>query len=248
MSFLLLIAAAASTAAPSHRAHPTHHRAVAAPAKPTKPAIDPQAVIAAAMKIMDKLMPPGPAPDPARLAAARGTFDVMWPKGALGTMYMTLISGMIDHGLELHETDLAEITGKPSDPRVSTLTFRQMLTAKDGRFDQKLTTFRQILGKEIGKISDVIDPALREGMARSMARRFDARQIADVNAFLATPSGHAFGQQAMQLWMDPDVMRGMVAAMPELVKIGPDMAKDMQAAVMTMADDKATVAKPAPAK
>ena len=60
----------------------------------------------------------------------------------------------------------------------------------------------------------LIDPRMRDGLARSMARRFDARQLADINAFFATPSGHALASQYMQLWFEPDTMRSMMGAFP----------------------------------
>ena len=230
MSFLILVGATVSAAAPPHHAPrqkaPTHATA------PAKPAMDPQIVAAMMIKMMDKLMPAGPDPDPVRLASARSTIDVMWQKGTLGSLYLGMLDGVVDRGLALHESDLAQMTGKAADAKASPLTFRQTLTAKDPRFEQKLTTIRQLVGKEINKVSDGIEPGFREGLARSVARRFDAKQIADINAFLATPTGHAFGPQAMQLWFDPDVLRGMIAAFPQLIKMGPEMAKDLQAAMM----------------
>ena len=247
MSFLILVGAAASAATPHH--HAPRHSAPTHATVPVKPAMDPQIIAAMMMKMMDKLMPAGPDPDPARLAAARGTIDVMWQKGTLGSLYLGMIDGMVDRGLALHETDFAEMTGKKVDAKASPLTFRQTLTAKDPRFEQKLASVRQLVAKELGKVSDVIEPGFREGLARSVARRFDAKQIADINAFLATPTGHAFGPQAMQLWFDPDVFRGMIAAFPQLIKLGPDMARDFQAAMMQM-DAKAVpaTAPPAPSK
>ena len=247
MSFLILVGAAASAAAPHHHAPrhsaPTHKRVTMT--VPETPAMNPQQVAAMMMKVMDKLMPAGPDPDPVRLAAARGTVDVMWQKGTLGSMYLGMIDTVVDRGLSLHESDLAEMTGKTADAKASPLTFRQALTAKDPRFEQKLAAMRQLVAKELGKVSDVIEPGFREGLARSVARRFDAKQIADINAFLATPTGHAFGPQAMQLWFDPDVFRGMIAAFPQLIKLGPDMARDLQAAMVQM-DAKAVPAPVAP--
>ena len=244
MSLLILVGAAASAAAPHH--HASRHSAPTHATAPAKPAMDPQLVAAMIMKVMDKLMPAGPDPDSVRLAAARGTVDVMWQKGTLGSMYLGMLDGVVDRGLALHESDLVQMAGKTVDAKASPLTFRQTLTAKDPKFDQKLASIRQLVGKEINKVSDIIEPGFREGLARSVARRFDAKQIADINAFLATPTGHVFGPQAMRLWFDPDVFRGMIAAVPQLIKLGPDMARDLQAAMMQM-DAKAVPATVAPA-
>jgi hypothetical protein len=62
---------------------------------------------------------------------------------------------------------------------------------------------------------------MREGLARSLARRFDEKQLSDINAFLATDSGRAFGSQSMAMWVDTDVMRGVMASFPEVMKAMP---------------------------
>ena len=93
-----------------------------------------------------------------------------------------------------------------------------------------MTAIRAAVTEEFGKISAVIDPRVRDGMARAMARRFDARQLTDINAFLATPSGRAFAGQYMQLWLDPDMLRGMMSSMPEMIKLMPDVMKRVKEA------------------
>ena len=82
----------------------------------------------------------------------------------------------------------------------------------------------------MGKVSAIIDPRMREGLARAMARRFDGQQLADINRFFATPSGHAFAGQYMQLWMDPDTIRSIFGSMPEMMKLMPDMMQRIKAA------------------
>lgn len=51
-----------------------------------------------------------------------------------------------------------------------------------------------------------------------------------MNAFFATPSGHAFAAQYMQLWLDPDAMRSMIDATPEVMKMMPETMQKVQAA------------------
>ena len=41
--------------------------------------------------------------------------------------------------------------------------------------------------------------------------------LTDINAFLATDSGRAFAGQTMRMWVDPDVMRSMMQAMPHMI-------------------------------
>jgi hypothetical protein len=62
-----------------------------------------------------------------------------------------------------------------------------------------------------------------------MARRFDAKQLADINAFLATDSGRAFGRESLAMWVDPDVMRSMMQSMPDMMMAMPDVMKRLDA-------------------
>jgi len=80
---------------------------------------------------------------------------------------------------------------------------------------------RRVVGEELIKISAVMEPKLREGLARSVARRFDEKQLREINAFLATDSGRAFGAQTMRMWLDQDVMRSMMQSMPHMIAAMP---------------------------
>jgi hypothetical protein len=77
-------------------------------------------------------------------------------------------------------------------------------------------------------MSAIIEPKMREGLARSMARRFDEKQLADINSFLATDSGKAFGSQSMAMWVDPDVLRSVMSSFPEIMKAMPDAMKRVE--------------------
>ena len=78
---------------------------------------------------------------------------------------------------------------------------------------------RAVLQDEMAKVSAIIDPRMRDGLARAMARHFDAQQLTEINAFFATPTGHALAGQYMQLFVDPDTLRSMFHSMPEMLKL-----------------------------
>jgi hypothetical protein len=89
---------------------------------------------------------------------------------------------------------------------------------------------RQVVAEELGTVSAIIDPRMREGLARALARRFDAQQLSDLNRFFATPTGHAFAGQYMQLWIDPDTVRSIFSSMPDMMKLMPEMMDKFKAA------------------
>lgn len=230
MPLMFLAAFAAATASPPSK--PQQHASSPAVTKSTvnTPPVDPMAAMAMMGQLFDKLLPAGPEPDPARLAAARATAQTMFPTGTYAQAMTHFFDNMIDHGLAMSEADFAAMmpgikAGKESKPP-STVPLRQMLSAKDPNFDAKLAGGRAFMGQTLVKLGTIAEPKLREGMARALARKFDPAQLGQINAFLATPTGQAYGQQMVGMWFEPDVMRGAVAIFPEMMKMMPDMMKD----------------------
>jgi hypothetical protein len=194
--------------------------------------MDPMQAMAMMTKMMDKFFPAGPEPDPARLALARGTLMTMFPKGA----YAQGINGFMDRTIEtvlnMSEADFMAMVppDKAKTNKVpSTEPLRLMLSKKEPMFDAKLAAGRAFASTMFTKFGDVAEPKFREGMARAMARKFDARQLGEINAFLATPTGAAYGQEMVGLWFQPDVLRGSFEAFPEMLKLMPDLMKDASA-------------------
>jgi hypothetical protein len=190
---------------------------------------------AAMLAIFDKLFPPQPDPDPARLALARTSVQAMWPEGAYGQMMTSFMGGIFDRVMQMKKSDLAALDSKAKKTTAAAasspdLSLHDQAVAKDPYFDKRMTAMRDAAGEELGKLSAIIDPRVRDGLARSMARRFDARQLNDINAFFATPSGRALAGQSMQLWVDPDMLRSLFGAMPEMIKLMPDMMQKVKAA------------------
>lgn len=240
-----LLIAAPAVAAP-HGKSARHAKAppVAAEAPKTDARIKSPPNFDAIFALMNKFFPAQPDPDPARLALARTSVAAMWPDGAYGKMMSGVLGGMVDHAMQLKGSDFAALSGKEAKADASAekadLSIHDKAAAKDPYFDQRIAAIRAVITDEFAKASLIIDPRIREGLARSMARRFDATQLADINGFFATPSGRALASQYMQLWVDPDTLRSLFGAMPEMMKLMPDMMEKIKEA-----DDK--FPKPPPA-
>lgn len=203
---------------------------------------DPAEAMAFVSKLFDKLFPAGPEPEPARLAAAREMSFAMFPKGAYAEAMNGFTDKMADHVLNMSEADFADLA--PPKPKIkkaalaakppSTEPLRLAMARKDPMFDAKVAAGKAFVRTMFVKVGDVAEPRFREGMARSMARRFDAQQLGEIQRFLATPTGAAYGRQMMGLWFDPEVMRGAYQSLPEMMKLMPDMMKDAASLEATM--------------
>lgn len=235
MALTILVALAAATAAPAQKPRQPARKAPVTVTIEKAPPVDPMAAMAMMTKMMDKFFPAGPAPDPVRLAAARGVVQTMFPTGAYSKAMTGFVDKMIENGLNMSEADFAEFAsaarpakGKTAKPP-STIPFRQGLAAEDPGFDAKLAAVRAFMGKTMDKLGAAAEPALRDGMARSLARKFDLAQIGEINAFLATPTGQAYGREMIGLWFDPEVIRGSFATFPEMMRMMPDVMQDFTA-------------------
>lgn len=195
--------------------------------------MDPMQAMAMMTKMFDKFFPAGPEPEPARLAMARQATATMFPQGTYSQAMSGFVDRTVDRVLDMSEADFMGMLpeggkkGKAKAP--STEPLRIALAKKEPLFDAKLAAGKAFARTMFVKFGDVMEPKFREGMARSLARKFDAKQMGEIQAFLATPTGAAYGREMIGLWFEPDVMRGTFQAFPEMMKLMPDMMKDAAA-------------------
>ena len=234
LSLVLVGTAASSAPTKPHSAHKAAAKPAVEAPKDKMAAVKSPPDFGAMIGLFDKLFPPQPDPDPARLALARTAVGTMWPDGAYGRMMTGLIGGAFDRAMALKQSDLAAVSGKA--PKVSASTgekersIHDSAVAKDPYFDQRVAAIRAVVSDEMAKVSAIIDPRVRDGLARSMARRFDGQQLTDIDVFFATSSGHALASQYMQIWVDPDMMRSLFGSFPEMMKLMPEMSQKIKEA------------------
>jgi len=233
----ILLALAATTAAPVNEPTAAKPRPAQSAQAKAKPAVDPMQAMATMLKLFDKFLPAGPEPEPARLVVARQATMTMFPKGAFGQAMTGFANRTVDRVLDMSEADFADLIpptkGKGSKDRKagppSTDPLRLMLAKKEPNFDAKLAALRAFTGAMFVKFGDAAEPKFREGMARALARRFDTHQLAEIQTFLATPTGAAYGREMVGIWFEPDVMRGTFEMIPEMIRMSPDLMKDAAA-------------------
>lgn len=236
-----MIAAAALAFVPAAAsAAPTKPATSKVAKSPAKSVVDPAQAMAMMTKVFDRLFPAGPEPEPARLAAARQVSMTMLPKDAYAEAMNTFVDRTAERVLDMSEADFAEMM-PPKPPKKgekakvpSRVPLRAMLAAKEPNFDAKLAAGKAFARTMFGKFGAVMEPKFREGLARSLARKFDPAQMAEINAFLATPTGASYGRQMLGLWFEPEVMRSSFEALPEMMKLVPELAKDAAALDATM--------------
>ena len=102
----------------------------------------------AMLAFFDKLFPPQPDPDPARLALARTSVTAMWPDGAYGKIMTGFMGGIFDRVMQLKKSDLASLDPKArkmsASATVKDLSLHDQAAAKDPHFDERMAAMRQL--------------------------------------------------------------------------------------------------------
>lgn len=206
---------------------------LAAAAPVTPPVMPPQPILAPAP------MPALPPLDPAQVALARVTANALFRDSTMARMFDRMLStGPNGYASSLLDMSLADMIGMvpqmgatpPKDSPELHMTFRQMAAAQDPYFDQRLAAIHDVVVSEAGRLGPKFEPQMREGLAQSMARRFTAAQLTDMNRFFSTASGRAFADDMYLIWMDPAVLRSMMSTIPALGAEFPTVMQRVKAA------------------
>ena len=232
LSLILAAGLAAGQPAPAPKtAEPAKTAPVVAKAAPS--ADD----FAKMMKLFDRMFPPQPDPEPARLAKARGVAIAMWPDGTYGMMFEHFATTFGNTILDMKPSDFAALEGpKKADPKAKPkapepdIALRDKLRADDPNFDKRVEVITAALREEFKRISPLIEPPLREGLSRALARHFTEPQLVDLNTFYASPTGQVYARESMKLWFDGDVARATMNSMPALVMQMPGAMERIKAA------------------
>jgi len=172
--------------------------------------------------------------EPARLALAQRTMGALIPAGSLEKMIDNLYGKMF-------KTIMGEFGGQ-SDLMLSIQTgveseqIAKLDEATKGKVADMFDPHRKEREDQITKvikplISEVLgdmEPPMREGLAKAYARKFTAAQLADLNGFLATPTGTLYANEWMALQADPEVMVAVIKAVPPLITKFIDRAPEIE--------------------
>ena len=183
-----------------------------------------------------------PPVDPARLIIARTTAGALFSDGTMARMLDRMLSNApgsyASWVLDMTPADFMAMVPPgtfpatpPKDSPEMHTTFRQMAAKGDPLFDQRFSAIHDAVVAEAARLGPSFEPQLRDGLATSLARRFTAPQLTDMNRFFLTESGRAFAEERYLMWLDPAVFKSMMSAMPALIKEFPASAQRVKAAV-----------------
>ena len=93
-------------------------------------------------------------------------------------------------------------------------------------------------GPMMAEASKMLEPPMREGIARAYARKFSAAQLAGMNRFFATPTGRAFATESFAVQYDPEVLSATMQAKPVLITRMMGRAADLEARMKALPQER----------
>lgn len=172
--------------------------------------------------------------DPARLEAAKKTVQYIFPAGTYARIMDRSLQGMVkpmmDSVGKLPLSDLAAIAGV-SEKDLATkpgATLDELMAILDPAFKERTAATMPAMFKAMGSLFAEFEPVMQASLAKAYARRFDERQLADLNTFFATPTGTLYASNSMVIFTDPEVLSGMQAFVPVMMKRMPEIMKGVQ--------------------
>ena len=157
-----------------------------------------------------------------RLSAAEGLAMRLIPPGTYKKMMADMTDVMAGSLMQSIMGMTPEQMGVPDDGSgAAQVPMDQFMAERDPAFRERMDITTRVIFTEMGDIMDAVEPDVRAAIARTMARRFDTAQLADLTVFFATPTGTAFGEQFMALFTDKEMMDASMAMVPKVMDAMP---------------------------
>ena len=141
-----------------------------------------------------------PGAEAERLALAREILDLGLPKGQREEMFFSSSRAMAK---QMTDAQIARYN----------LTDKGALAILDAWIETLLSDSKVILEKHI--------PAIMEGWAHGLAKKFTRSELEDLKAFVATPTGAKFFARQSEIISDPDFAAANQAYLRDILAQGP---------------------------
>ena len=184
---------------------------------------------AAAMAALSDMFKAEPltADQQARLPAAKALMMQIMPPGTMAEMYHAMFKRIMDPIMKMAEsdpaTDVAKNLGQDSGKLdLTDEQAKQAAAILDPGAATRNAAMMESIQSAMTKAMASMEPEMREGMAEAYAVNFSSKELADIAAFFATPSGMTYARRSFTLASDPHVLSATMKSMPKMMaELGP---------------------------
>jgi len=179
-----------------------------------------------------------------RLPAAQAVVGTMMPDGFYGTMMGKMVDKMIRPMMSMFSSPEFFLTARLDldEEAIGNLTTEEQAEISamlDPALDRRVDAIIDVMTDKMGGMFAVMEEPVREGLAKAYAVRFDDRQLADIAAFFATPTGRVYARESMALFSDPQVMQASMKALPTMMSGFGSMETAMAEAMADLPQERA---------
>jgi hypothetical protein len=163
----------------------------------------------------------------ARLPLATQVVGAMIPDGTMADMMSSMFRDIVDPLMALEEDTQVDTASSllgwyVGDEALDEAAAAEIVAIIDPAREAREAATMDAIEKGIADVMVVIEPAMREAMAKAFAASFSDTELTDIGTFFATPSGAAFASKSYKLASDPTIFVGMLENLPQM--LGPIMA------------------------
>jgi hypothetical protein len=143
----------------------------------------------------------------------------------MGGTFQSMMNSMGD----LPVRDILAAANVPSEQidKLGEGTLKEMMAILDPAYEERMNLMMTTMTGQLKDLMSEFEPAFQDGLTRAYAKRFDARQLGELNRFFATPTGAAYANESMMLFMDPEVIGKMQELMPAMLERMPKLIEAM---------------------
>jgi Uncharacterized protein conserved in bacteria (DUF2059) len=170
--------------------------------------------------LLDAAPPPPLTPEQqARLPLATALAEKVIPPGSMNDMLSGMFGGTLAPLAADAEPDPYSALSRRGifmgREQLDESRARRMAAMLDPAWDERERRERALTAQAIGGIMETMEPLLRQAMAEMYAIHFSAAELADIDAFFATPSGAAYARQSYRMSSDPRMTGAMMGIIPQ---------------------------------
>ena len=198
--------------------------------------MDPQAMDQA-MAQMGEMFPVVPltADEQQRLPAARAIVGRIMPEGTMGELMGSMFENIMGPMTQIATTDpkgaFLAVTGiEATSQNMTDEQVIEALTLLDPAWRERREAEAEIMPQVMTRLMTDMEPAMRAAMSEMYAVYFDETELADIDAFFATPSGATYARESFRMSSDPRMIGTMMQQMPTMMSGFMEMGEQMQQA------------------
>ena len=158
----------------------------------------------------------------ARLPIAQSIAAKVLPDGAMGELFKTMTGGFMGPMMEMGPPPASETVAKGLGVSTYELYLEDAEMAEvaklfDPAYEERGKREQAAAMDQIGTIMAVMEPSMRKAMAELYAIRFEASELADLDAFFSTSTGTKYARESYAMASDPRIMAASMEAMPQMM-------------------------------